>query len=111
MATQALAPRSVDLPRFDGRSSYVWYTVRRSFSAQAGIVLLAFILVAALAGPALWQIDPASTDAPPLSPPGPLQPFGSDQFGRDLFSRVLNGVRLDLAISVFVALLATVLGS
>lgn len=111
MATQAIAPRSVDLPRPGGRSSYVWYTVRRSTSAQAGILLLAFILAVALAGPALWQIDPAVTDAPPLAPPGPLLPFGSDQFGRDLLSRVLNAIRLDLAIAAFVASLATILGA
>ena len=111
MATQAVAQEPVDLPRFGGRSSYLWYTIRRSTSAQAGIVLLTCILLAALAGPALWQIDPAVTDAPPLAPPDLLLPFGSDQFGRDLLSRVLNGIRLDLAIAVFVALLATILGS
>jgi peptide/nickel transport system permease protein len=103
MATQAVAS--------EVRSSFIWYTVRRSTSAQAGIVLLAIILIAALSGPALWTIDPAATDAQPLSPPDLGLPFGSDQFGRDLLSRVLNGVRLDLVIALLVALLATMLGS
>jgi peptide/nickel transport system permease protein len=111
MASAAIAPRATNRAAFGGRTGYVWYAVRRSVSAQAGIVLLAVVLAAAVVGPALWQTDPAATDARPLTPPGLNLPFGSDQFGRDLFSRVLNGLRLDLAIGVFVALLATFVGA
>lgn len=106
MATQA-----IELSRAGARPSYVWYKVRRSVSAQLGIVLLGAVLVIAIAGPALWRTDPAATGAHPQQAPNLLLPFGSDQYGRDLLSRVLNGARLDIAIALLVALLATMLGA
>ena len=111
MTTEAIAQQRLDARRSTGLSSHVWYSVRRSASAQVGIVLLALVLVAAVAGPALWRTDPAATGAHPLVAPAIALPFGSDQYGRDLLSRVLNGIRLDIAIAVFVAVLATVLGA
>ena len=110
-AASAVAIRSPGSRFARARSSYAWYAVRRSPSAQAGIALLALVLIVAIAGPVVWHTDPAATDARPLSAPDGSLPFGSDQYGRDLLSRVLNGVRLDLAIALVVALLATVAGA
>lgn len=105
-----MATRAIELSQARAKPSYVWYKVRRSVSAQLGIVLLGAVLVIAIAGPALWRTDPAATGAHPQEAPNLVLPFGSDQYGRDLLSRVLNGARLDMAIAVFVALLATLLG-
>jgi peptide/nickel transport system permease protein len=111
MSTQAIAAQPIGASSVSQRGGYLWYAVRKSRSAQLGIVLMLLVLLAAVLGPLLWQVDPAATEAPPLAPPSLSLPFGSDQYGRDLFSRVLNGLRLDLAISVFVAALATTLGA
>jgi len=46
-----------------------------------------------------------------LSPPSPQHPFGTDQLGRDLFSRVLYGGRITFLISTLSAILSLFLGT
>jgi peptide/nickel transport system permease protein len=46
-----------------------------------------------------------------LAPPGPGQWFGTDQFGRDVLSRVLDGLGMDVVIGLVVAALAFAVGS
>lgn len=111
MATRVMAPERKEPSGSRRRSGYVWYVVRRSMSAQIGIVLLAAVLVVAIAGPLVWPADPAATSSNTLASPSVALPFGSDQYGRDILSRVLNGIRIDIAIAVFVTLLATVVGA
>ena len=66
-----------------------------------GLVLLAIAILAVTFAPLLTSAPPNKIDvlnplAPPLTP-GHL--LGTDQFGRDLFSRILYGGRIDLAIA------------
>jgi len=64
-------------------------------------VLLGLILFAAIAGPALVPYDPLATSSQmQLQPPSWSHWFGTDQLGRDVFSRVVVATRLDLMISV-----------
>ena len=111
MATRVIAPERNEPSWGRHRSGYVWYTIRRSVSAQFGLVLLAAVLLVAVAGPAVWSADPAATSSNTLASPSLSLPFGSDQYGRDILSRVLNGIRIDIAIAVFVAVLATAVGA
>lgn len=111
MATRVMAPERKEPSRSRRKSDYVWYAIRRSVSAQFGMVLLAVVLLVAVAGPAVWPADPAATSSNTLVAPSLALPFGSDQYGRDILSRVLNGIRIDIAIAVFVAVLATVVGA
>jgi peptide/nickel transport system permease protein len=63
-------------------------------------LLFLFFLLAALLGPALAPYDPlASNTARALQPPSAQHWFGTDQIGRDIFSRVLVAARLDLGIA------------
>jgi peptide/nickel transport system permease protein len=81
--------------------------VRRSPTAMVGLVVLVFWIVVAIAWPVLAPYDPNQfhTSAR-LQPPSAQFLFGTDQFGRDVFSRVLAGSR-DILI---VAPLATLVG-
>jgi peptide/nickel transport system permease protein len=68
----------------------------------AGLVLLAIVLLVALAAPLLTPYDPIEqslTDAflPPFSPNHVL---GTDNFGRDMWSRIVYSARLDLEIGL-----------
>ncbi|WP_283179360.1 hypothetical protein [Gemmobacter sp. 24YEA27] len=64
------------------------------------LVLLLLILGAALFGSVLAPHDPLATNsAQALQPPSALHWFGTDQLGRDIFSRVLVATRLDLSIA------------
>ena len=78
----------------------------------AAFSLLLLLLAAALLGPALAPYDPMATAADrALQPPSAAHWFGTDQLGRDVFSRVLVAARLDLTISVAAVLLSFVAGS
>jgi ABC-type dipeptide/oligopeptide/nickel transport system permease subunit len=74
--------------------------------------LFVLILLAALFGPWSVPYDPLATDAGnALQPPTWEHWFGTDQLGRDVFSRVLVATRLDLGIAVSAVALSLVLGS
>jgi peptide/nickel transport system permease protein len=66
----------------------------------AAAALLAALTLVALLGPALAPYGAYATDAAAaLQPPSRAHPFGTDQLGRDLLSRVLVAARLDLGIA------------
>ncbi|MEN2978921.1 ABC transporter permease [Tistrella bauzanensis] len=68
-----------------------------------GIAFLMFValVLVAIFGPWLVPHDPLASDtAAALSPPSATHWFGTDQLGRDIFSRVVVATRLDLAIAI-----------
>ncbi|MEM7751366.1 MAG: ABC transporter permease, partial [Pseudomonadota bacterium] len=74
--------------------------------------LFSLILVAALLGPLLVPYDPLATNADnALKPPTLAHWFGTDQLGRDVFSRVIVATRLDLFIAFSAVALSFVIGS
>jgi peptide/nickel transport system permease protein len=81
------------------------------------VTLLAFVLLAgmmaiAVFGPALVPHDPLATLADmALKPPSMEHWFGTDQLGRDVFSRVIVATRLDLMISVSAVAMSFVVGA
>jgi peptide/nickel transport system permease protein len=73
------------------------------------LVLLVFV-VAAFA-PLLTSFDPEKLSLTQrLRPPGAEHLFGTDEFGRDLFSRVLFGARISLQVAAPVIVIATTVG-
>lgn len=85
---------------------------RRHGLGILGLLLAALAVTAALGAPLLAPHDPATADfAQGLKPPGtPGHPWGTDQLGRDLFSRVLYGARIALFIGLCTVLLTAVAG-
>jgi len=79
-----------------------------------GLALLGFaaLLLVALLGARLAPLDPLATDAAlGLSGPTAAHWFGTDQLGRDVFSRVLVATRLDLIMAFGAVLLSFAVGS
>jgi peptide/nickel transport system permease protein len=73
--------------------------------------LLAMFVLCALIGPALVPHDPLASDtAAALQAPSAKHLFGTDQLGRDIFSRVIVATRLDMAIAVFSVALVFAVG-
>jgi peptide/nickel transport system permease protein len=74
--------------------------------------MLAVLVVMAVAGPYLVPYDPLSTDPPAaLQPPSAAHWFGTDQLGRDVFSRVIASAGVDLGIAVTAVALTLVIGT
>jgi len=73
--------------------------------------LLILIVFAALFGPYIVPHDPLASDtAAALKPPSSAHWFGTDQLGRDIFSRVIVATRLDTFIAVASVTLVFLLG-
>src|SRR4029453_10098568 len=73
--------------------------------------LLVVILFAAFFGPYVVPYDPLASDtAQALKPPSASHWFGTDQIGRDIFSRVVVATRLDLFIAVASVILVFAMG-
>ncbi len=74
--------------------------VARAPVALAGAVIVAAYVLAAVLAPVLAPADPLRM-APQalLAPPGGGHPFGTDQFGRDVLSRLVFGSRTSLVVS------------
>src|SRR3954467_6042645 len=73
--------------------------------------LLIVILFAAIFGPYIVPYDPlASNTASALKPPSTAHWFGTDQLGRDIFSRVIVATRLDTFIAISSVVLVFLMG-
>jgi len=77
----------------------------------AGGLMLAIFLFIAVFAPYLGTVDPtAIAPARRTRPPSAIFWFGSDMLGRDIYSRVLYGTRISLAVGFSVAILSSVIG-
>ena len=76
-------------------------TLTRNRLVLAGLVMVVgLILVAALAG-LIAPYDPIANNVrAALQPPSSYYYFGTDRFGRDVFSRVVHGSRLSLMVAI-----------
>ncbi|CAI8854330.1 MULTISPECIES: ABC transporter permease [Kosakonia] len=90
--------------------------IPQQHALNAGLLIVGMWLCVALFAPWLAPFDPIMQDSTvSLLPPGSTHLFGTDNFGRDIFSRVLWGARVDLQICllgvIFPFLLGTTLGA
>ena len=81
-----------------------------TFAFGAGL-LAAFVLLA-VAAPLVAPFDPILQDPQArLQPPSLAHPFGTDNFGRDILSRVIWGARVDLQIAILGVIFPFVIGT
>nr|MDQ3397374.1 ABC transporter permease [Deinococcota bacterium] len=86
--------------------------LRINSSLLLGGSIVAIMVLAALLAPYLTPFDPIRLDIPRrFQPPSLQHPFGTDQYGRDILTRVLYGARYDLVIAVFAVSLAAGVGT
>lgn len=116
MSRQALAAETL----LEARSPALWarlgpgtWKLARSqpFGALSLLVLVAFVVVA-IAAPMVATHDPyAINSAATYRPPGPGALMGTDNYGRDIFSRVVYGTRYSIGIGFTTVVLATILAA
>ena len=71
------------------------YVLRENPVTAAAFALFTFLVLCAVLGPGLVPYDPLASDtARALSPPSAAHWFGTDQLGRDIFSRIVVATRL-----------------
>ncbi|MES2713106.1 MAG: ABC transporter permease [Pseudomonadota bacterium] len=85
--------------------------IRRYPLPALGALLLVLLVASALGAPWIAAHDPFEMNVVDrLQPPNEEYWFGTDSFGRDMFSRTLHGGRISLLIGIAVATASTVLG-
>lgn len=96
-------PWEVSVQRFRSNRLALW-----------SLYVIAILVLAALLAPLLAPYDPIAIGdvmGTRFQSPSWAHPFGTDEFGRDLFSRALYGARVSLSVGILAMLLATSIGS
>ncbi|ODT99770.1 MAG: NAD synthetase [Rhodospirillales bacterium SCN 65-16] len=92
-----------------------WSRLRRHHLARASLIFLIVIMVLSLAAPLIAElrgVDPTQTDLfRRFEPPSAAYWLGTDDVGRDLFQRLLDGGRVSLLVGLAGALLSGLLGA
>ena len=93
------------------RTVTVWSAVRGQPLALAGALLVALFALVALVGPAVAPFGPTEQFiADRLKPPGGAYLLGTDEFGRDIYSRLLYGARVSFQVGAIAVGIAGALG-
>ena len=96
---------------FAATLSHARYILGENLVTAFAFGLLIVILLAAIVGPYVVPYDPLSSDtAQALKAPSAAHWFGTDQLGRDIFSRVIVATRLDVFIAVASVVLVFLMG-
>lgn len=95
-----------------GKFDHIFYVLRANPVTLIAFAMFALLIFSAMFGPAMVPYDPLATNASnALQAPSWAHWFGTDNVGRDVFSRVIVATRLDLSISVAAVALSFVVGS
>lgn len=90
-------------PRSRSRLRETWDALIANRLAVFGLVILALLIITAALGPWITPSNPTLADiGSRLQPPSLEHPFGTDELGRDILSRVIAGARVSLVVG-FVA--------
>ena len=92
--------------------TYILHIFRSNVITLAALIILIIIIICALFAPFIAPFDPLITFTDEkLQPPSITHWFGTDQLGRDIFSRIIYATRLDLFIAVSAVSISFVIGS
>ena len=93
----------------------VWRRLMRHRLAQASLIFLTILLALSIAAPliaSLRHVDPTATDLfRRFEPPSAAHWLGTDELGRDLFQRLLDGGRVSMLVGIAGAVLSAILGA
>ncbi len=89
-----------------------WYRLKRNKLAVFGLIVVLILAFAAIFGPYLTPYDYLSQDLQARNAAPSLQHlFGTDDLGRDVFSRVVFGTRTAFLVAVIVTVIAVFIGT
>ncbi|MBC7231985.1 MAG: ABC transporter permease [Chloroflexi bacterium] len=87
-------------------------TLIRNRMAMAGAAVILIWVIVAIAAPWIAPYDALAQKVEDrLSPPSPRHLFGTDELGRDVFSRVVYGARISLPVGLVVILFSMLMGA
>ena len=85
-------------PRIEAYKAF-WKRLSKNKAAVVGGFFILLFIVVSLVGPLLTTIDPTEVNVlNKLQPPSAEHWFGTDNFGRDIFTRIIHGMALTLKV-------------
>jgi len=105
--------RSLHQPSHEGESltRLALQALLRHRSGMIGLIVTLALLLLAILAPAIAPYDPLEMHAPDrFQPPSRTYLMGTDEFGRDIFSRILIGSRISFSVGLVSIAIATILG-
>lgn len=88
-----------------------WRRLKQNKAAVGSMIVLTLLILIAVIGPYLTKFDYRTNDMAALNlKPNSLHWFGTDELGRDLFVRVLYGIRISMAVGVVSAVINFAIG-
>jgi peptide/nickel transport system permease protein len=109
MVQTATLPAAIDAPR---RKSVVVRFIREQPLGAFGFLIIAFYVICGLGAPWLAPYDPVANNLEAQTkPPGWDHLLGTDQYGRDILSRIMHGSRTALAVGLLSSILGCSVGA
>lgn len=114
-AVQPQAEESVQadavLEKPESQLREMWDSLRENKAAVLGLIIIAFLALVAIIGPFIMPFDPNQSDmSQSFRWPNATHWFGTDQLGRDIFSRIVSGARISLTVGLSAVAISLVIG-
>lgn len=91
---------------------HYWYMARRNALTFIGCIIVTAMILLAIFAPVVSTHDPVGVSLPDkLEAPSTEHFFGTDEMGRDIYSRVIYGCRLSLEVGVSIVVIAAAIGT
>ena len=91
--------------------SITWRQLRRNPGAMLGLIIILLLIMVALFAPQIAPYDPLRQNfRSALQPPSVEHPFGTDDVGRDILSRVIFGTQISLRVGLVAVSISASLG-
>ena len=104
------ALKSEETP-YRGKQVSTWSRLRRSPGAMIGLALIVLLLLTAITANVITSQGIDNQDLRKgLFPPGGEYPLGTDEFGRDMLSRIIHGSRVSLQVGIIATVISAVVG-
>ncbi len=103
-------PAKIDKSKQPGSLPYIWKGVRKNKGAMAGIIIICVIILLCIISPLIMHDYSLVDMRNQFATPSLAHPFGCDQLGRDIMSRIFYGARYTLSIGVGAVAFSAVFG-
>lgn len=110
--TETVATKKKKKDKKSSLTREIWFRFRKNKVALIGLIILTLIVLLAIFADLIVPAEVATTQSTDrLQGPSAEHWFGTDEFGRDLFARIVHGSRYSLFIGVATSLIALVVGA
>ncbi|HUG14439.1 MAG TPA: ABC transporter permease [Thermomicrobiales bacterium] len=108
----SLATAELELVKPRSRRREFTNSLVKNKGALIGLIILLILILAALSAPLITRYDPIEIDPPSrLLSPNRQHWFGTDVFGRDIYTRVIYGARISLPVGLIAVAISAIIGT